>query len=193
MMKTVVVIMADITAVAVDAIVNPANASLLAGSGLCGAIHRKAGSQVTQICQQIYQRDGMQETASVTPTEAGQLSAKYILHAVGPRWVDGSCGEERSLAETYRNIIRTADALRIKNVAIPAISTGIYHFPKHLASQIAVREVVNVLPYCRFLEQVWFVCWEQRDALFYTHSVEKGIAQNAGVMPLLMLPSFHED
>lgn len=118
-----------------DAIVNPANQSLLAGSGLCGVIHKLAGPELEIACKKI----GRQQIGNAVITPAFNLkNCQYIIHACGPRWLDGTYGERELLAKTYESILEIAQAKQLIRVAIPAISTGIYRFPANEAAAIAI-------------------------------------------------------
>ena len=127
------VIQGDITLNAADAIVNSANPSLLAGGGVCGAIHRVAGPQLEAACQLI----GSCKVGSAVWTEAFGLPAKWVIHAVGPRWLDGNRGEEALLRQCYESIFRVADEIGALSLSIPSISTGIYHYPLDAAAAVA--------------------------------------------------------
>ena len=126
----------------VDAIVNPANASLLAGSGLCGVIHKRAGLKLEEKCKSI----GKQEIGNAIVTPAFELSTlKGIIHACGPRWLDGSRGEQELLALTHQNIITAALAHGFSSIAIPAISTGVYRFPVEVAAYVSINTCKHLL------------------------------------------------
>ena len=123
-----------------DAIVNPANQSLLAGSGLCGVIHKLAGPELEIACKKL----GRQEIGDAVITPAFNLkNCQYIIHACGPRWLDGTYGERELLAKTYKNIIDLANAAQLKKIAIPAISTGIYKFPIEQSAEIAIENCIS--------------------------------------------------
>ena len=124
----------NIFSVPADAIVNPANVSLLAGSGLCGVIHKRAGLKLEDKCKSI----GKQDIGNAIVTPAFELSTlKGIIHACGPRWLDGSRGEHELLALTHQNIITSALEHGFSSNAIPAISTGVYRFPVEVAALIS--------------------------------------------------------
>ena len=129
------ILRADITTLAVDAIVNAANAELLPGGGVSGAIHRVAGHDLRAACQSI----GQCEPGGAVITPGFQLPAKFVIHAVGPIWRGGNAGERDVLRHTYGSVFRAARANPgIRSIALPAISTGIYGFPKAMAAEIAV-------------------------------------------------------
>lgn len=125
----------DITQRRVDAIVNSANPSLLAGSGVCGAIHRAAGPALEEACRRI----GRCEVGSAVITPAFELDAKFVIHAVGPRWFDGSRNEPERLRHCYESIFRVAAENDVRRLAIPSISTGIYRYPLEAAAEIALQ------------------------------------------------------
>jgi len=145
----------DITKLAVDAIVNAANTSLLGGGGVDGVVHRAAGSELLAECQTL---NGC-ETGSAKITKAYRLPAKYIIHAVGPVWNGGSHGEDALLASCYRESLKLALKHKIKTIAFPAISCGIYDFPIDRAATIAVSQVNEFLSGHKSIEKVFFVCF----------------------------------
>jgi len=130
------VVLADITTLQTDAIVNAANPSLLAGGGVCGAIHAAASPRLEEECQRL----GGCPTGEARITGAYDLPAKYVIHAVSPRYWDGTRNEPELLRRCYRSIFLMAKAHKIASLAIPAMGTGIYRYPIQQATTIAVEE-----------------------------------------------------
>src|SRR6185503_1739831 len=155
------IIVADITTLDVDAIVNAANRKLLGGGGVDGAIHRAAGPGLRAECAKL---DGC-DTGSAKITGGHQLKARHIVHAVGPVWNGGGQNEDTLLAGCYRTALDLAAAARLSSIAFPAISTGVYGFPADRAARIAVGTVsseVSAAP--RGLAQVIFCCFSEASA-----------------------------
>jgi O-acetyl-ADP-ribose deacetylase (regulator of RNase III) len=152
------VVIADITTLAVDAIVNAANTSLLGGGGVDGAIHRAAGPELLAECRTL----GGCDTGSAKITRGYRLAAKHVIHAVGPVWNGGASGEERLLASCYRTALALGADRGLTSIAFPAISTGIYRFPADLAARIAVGTIVsNLTADPQSFKRVVFCCFAQ--------------------------------
>lgn len=157
------IIQDDITRLEVDAIVNAANSSLLGGGGVDGAIHRAAGPQLLEECRGL----GGCPTGEARITRGYNLRARWVIHTVGPVWQGGDHDEDDLLAACYRNSLALARQHSIKTIAFPAISTGVYGFPKERAARIAIREVLSILGRDPNLENVLLVCFSAGDYQCY--------------------------
>jgi O-acetyl-ADP-ribose deacetylase (regulator of RNase III) len=160
-------ILGDITVIQVDVIVNAANRSLLGGGGVDGAIHRKGGPAILEDCYNIRARQGGCETGEAVYTTAGNLPAKYVIHTVGPVWNGGSSREETLLRNCYFNSLKIADELGLKSIAFPNISTGVYHFPKQRAAEIALGALQEYSDSQTRIERVIFVCFDEENYRIY--------------------------
>jgi len=151
------IIVADITGLDVDAVVNAANSSLLGGGGVDGAIHRAAGPGLLAECRRL----GDCPTGEARITSGHRLRAAYVIHAVGPVWRGGGANEAALLAGCYANGLRLAAEHAIGRIAFPAISCGIYRYPVDQAAEIAVRETAAFLAGSALPEKVIFVCFDE--------------------------------
>ena len=163
MRTTLALSRADITTLAVDAIVNAANESLLGGGGVDGAIHRAAGPALREECSKL----GGARTGEAKMTRGHGLPARHVIHAVGPVWSGGGAGEDELLASCYRMAMQLVRAHGLESVAFPAISTGAFGFPLERATRIAVQEVQGALAVNPRVKRVVFCCFAARDLEVY--------------------------
>ena len=154
-MTELIVRMADITTLDVDAIVNAANERLAPGGGVCGAIHAKAGPELAVACAAL----GGCPTGQARITPGFRLPARHVIHAVGPIWRGGAAGEPALLASAYRESLRLAQQHDLRSVAFPAISTGVFGYPLWAATKIAVAAVRAAVAEPGSIQQVIFACF----------------------------------
>ncbi len=165
----VILIKEDITKLDADAIVNAANSSLLGGGGVDGAIHRAAGKGLLEECKTL----GGCKTGDAKITKGYNLTAKYVIHTVGPVWQGGNNSEDELLASCYKKSLEIAQKYQIKTIAFPNISTGIYNFPKEKAGNIAFNTVKNLLMSDNFIEKLYFVVFDNENYEIYQNLLNK--------------------
>ena len=160
------VVRADITTLAVDAIVNAANTSLLGGGGVDGAIHRAAGRELLAACREI----GGCPTGEARITPGFRLPARWVVHAVGPRWNGGGRGEARLLAGAYESALRLARAHAARSIAFPCISTGAYGYPRESAARVALDVLQR---HEEAFERILLCCFSEDDAELYRRTMRE--------------------
>lgn len=163
------VIVANITTLGVDAIVNAANLSLLGGGGVDGAIHRAAGPELVAECRMLH---GC-KTGDAKITRGYRLKAAHVIHTVGPVWNGGTLGEDDLLASCYRRSMELCGKHKLSSVAFPAISTGIYRFPADRAADIAVRTTIEGLFSAQTLARVVFCCFSEPSASLHAEALAR--------------------
>ena len=168
-MKRVDLLHGDITGLDVDAIVNAANSSLLGGGGVDGAIHLAGGPQILEECKLIRNSKGGCAPGKAVITTGGNLKAKFVIHTVGPIWKGGNNDEEEILSNAYKNSLRLALDHKLKTIAFPNISTGVYGFPKEKAALVALKTVTNFLETEQSIECVTFCCYDGENFKIYSN------------------------
>jgi O-acetyl-ADP-ribose deacetylase (regulator of RNase III) len=159
----------DITKINTDAIVNAANTSLLGGGGVDGAIHRAGGKAILEECYKIRERQGGCKVGEAVITTGGNLPAKYVIHTVGPVWRKNGAHQDLLLANAYHNSLKVAAENDVKTIAFPNISTGVYHFPKQQAAEIAIKAINDFLEDDQQIKKVIFVCFDEENYKLYKH------------------------
>ena len=157
-------IRADLTTLAVDAIVNAANTTLMGGGGVDGAIHRAAGRELVHECATL---NGC-HPGNAKITKGYKLPAKHVIHTVGPVWHDGTRGEAATLASCYRRALEVARDHNLRSIAFPCISTGVYGYPPELAAAVAVKTVSGVITeHPDAFDEITFCCFSENDLRLY--------------------------
>jgi len=162
----------DITRQEVDAIVNAANSSLLGGGGVDGAIHRAGGPSILEECKQIRKTKGTCPAGQAVITGGGSLSARHVIHAVGPVWHGGASGEADTLASAYANCLQLGKGAGVKTIAFPSISTGAYGYPVEQAAKVALKTVETFCREYTDLEEVRFVLFDERTFEAYQQALQ---------------------
>jgi len=155
----------DITKVKADAIVNAANSSLLGGGGVDGAIHRAGGPSILKECKGILKVWGECPPGEAVITTAGNLDARFVIHTVGPVWEGGNQGEADKLRQCYENSLALAEEYKLTSIAFPNIATGVYHFPKVKAVEIAF-DVIENFDFVH-VKTVYFICFDKENYELY--------------------------
>ncbi len=166
-------VLGDITRQDVDAVVNAANSSLLGGGGVDGAIHRAGGPGILAECKAIVQEIGRLDAGKAVMTAGGNLTARWVIHTVGPVYRDGTRGEPETLKSAYRESLKLADEKGLKTVAFPSISTGAYGYPTADAARVALGTVKEHLSTGSSLEEIRFVLFSERDLKVYEEALGK--------------------
>ena len=159
----------DITLAPVDAVVNAANESLQLGAGVAGAIRRRGGPSIQEECDRI----GHCATGQAVVTGAGELEARWVIHAVGPVWRGGNAGEEAALASAVEAALARAEEVGARSVAVPAISAGVFGFPIKRAAEISVAKARDFARTARAVERIVFCLFDERTAGVFRREVEK--------------------
>ena len=175
-------VLGDLTEYPSDAIVNAANSELAPGGGVCGAIHRKGGPAIADQCREIVRTRGRIPPGEAVATTAGNLKARYVIHAVGPIWQGGRAGEAKALAACYLSSLRVADELELRGIAFPAISTGIYGYPLDPAAEVAVSALIKGLSQARHVREASVVLFDNSALEAFTRAArlqEKGAGSSS--------------
>jgi len=167
------IIEGDITKVKTDAIVNAANNTLLGGGGVDGAIHRAGGPDILEQCK----KTGGCPTGEARITTAGNMPSKYVIHTVGPIYKDGTKGEDKFLYNAYYNSLKLAKEYKLKTIAFPSISTGVYNYPKKEASEIALKATMDFIDNEGDIEEVYYVLFNNKDYNLYEELLERSSFQ----------------
>jgi O-acetyl-ADP-ribose deacetylase len=168
---TIRLIQGDITKIKIDAFVNAAKTSLLGGGRGDGAIHRTGGKEILEECVKIRNKQGGCNVGEAVITTAGNLPSKYVIHTVGPVWNGDKEEKKALLANCYKNCLTIAENKKLKSIAFPNISTGIYHFPQDKAAAIAIG-IIKLFSY-NSIEEVIFVCFDEENYKLYENFYNK--------------------
>jgi len=175
------IIQGDITQQSTDAIVNAANPSLMGGGGVDGAIHRAGGPAILDECKQIVARQGRLPTGKAVMTTGGNLTAKYVIHTVGPIWHGGNKGEPELLASAYHESLKLAAENNLNSISFPSISTGAYGYPVNQASKLAIDAVITLLSHSTTpLREVVFVLFDSQTFGAYSSAL-RDIGEKRGL------------
>ena len=169
MLERIKLLQGDITKIEAECIVNAANSSLLGGGGVDGAIHRAAGRELVQECRTL----GGCKTSQAKITKGYRLPAKYVIHTVGPVYINGQHNEPELLASCYRNSLELAEKYGIRTIAFPCISTGIYRYPFEDACKVALDTITGFLNNGSEIDQVMLICYSQNDYARYAKIIEE--------------------
>jgi O-acetyl-ADP-ribose deacetylase (regulator of RNase III) len=181
-----VLVRGDITEQAVDAVVNAANSSLLGGGGVDGAIHRRGGPAILEACGELRRTryPGGMPTGEAVATTAGDLPARYVIHAVGPVWGGGDSGEVILLAAAYRNALAAALEVGATTIAFPSISTGAYGYPVEAAARTAIATVIEFMrAHAGAFDEIRFVLFSAADFAAWARALEASGAAGVGRPP----------
>lgn len=173
--RVIDVMWGDITGVEVDAIVNAANEGLRGGGGVDGAIHRAGGPEIMEECRKI----GRCPTGLAVITTAGRLPAKHVIHTVGPVWHGGGRNEPELLKSAYENSLRLAGDQKLRSIAFPSISTGVYGYPIELAAPVAIGATLEHLEGNTSLERIVFVLFSEGDYKSYLAGMEEMLKERS--------------
>ena len=168
----IVTLRGDITVQHADAIVNAANSSLMGGGGVDGAIHRAGGPKILEECKEIVAQSGRCPTGEAVITSGGSLTAKYVIHTVGPVWRGGTQREPELLANAYRNSLTLALSRKIRTIAFPSISAGAYGYPVEQAAKTALGTVADFVKKNPF-DEVRFVLFSEDDLVVYSEILSR--------------------
>lgn len=175
------IIQGDITQQGTDAIVNAANPSLMGGGGVDGAIHRAGGPAILDECKQIVARQGRLPTGKAVMTTGGNLTAKYVIHTVGPIWHGGNKGEPELLASAYHESLKLAAENNLNSISFPSISTGAYGYPVNQASKLAIDAAITFLSHSTTsLREVVFVLFDSQTFGAYSSAL-RDIGEERGL------------